>query len=341
MASLILCFDGSGMHDEIAELVNEYYLSLPVAPFYEPVSPATVLEWFAPPHYDPRLFSAVISENGRVWSYSWAWSGGGLDPFEAGVVLVVRPSLPPAVAVRVSEALLSWARHSLVSWQGIRGGATVYSTLGTGPLPRLLVKLLGGGHPTLAWGYVLSMEPAGSEPKGKPSGGLLVRSASPHRDDWDLQAIAALLSESARSRLAGYLDVQELREYYERLLSRKGAFTALAISGSGEPIGFVEAYTHESLTGSIVGRVNSLMVSKRVKKGVEVGLEMLAYAVSRLVDQGARIVYVDSTENEVDLFLRAGFRLIAAYGGLRVNLDMLPLDSLDGAEPWNPRVCPV
>ena len=341
MASLILCFDGSGMHDEIAELVNEYYLSLPVASFYEPASPATVLEWFAPPHYDPRLFSAVVSESGRVWSYSWAWSGGGLEPFEAGIVLVVRPSLPPAVAVGVSEALLSWARHSLVSWQGVRGSVMIYSTLGVGPLPRLLAELLGSGHPMLVWGYVLSMEPASSEPKRGSSSGLVVRGASPHRDEWDLQAVATLLRESAQHHLTGYLDVQELREYYEHFLRRKGSFTALAISNSGEPVGFLEAYMHESLTGSIVGKINSLVTSRRAEKAVDVGLEMISYAVSRLADQGVQIVYVDSMEGEVDLFLRAGFRPVAAYGGLRVNIDALPLDSLDGARPWNPKVCPV
>ena len=334
MTRLIVHYDGRGLEEKIAKVSNKLAYAHRQECLSEPLDPSTVRLWFEGPDYEPEMFAAVELDSGAIAGYAWAWVNVEEEPAPISWVnLYVDPELPQSDLVQIARLLLSWARHSLESWQETRGlvelrlgplGGLIYSTV---------LGIVGCGFDGEKTSGYLMLSPRDGFKANVPAG-FVIEEARPDRNKDEARALVDVFNDS----FSIYEDFWPWRleravRYYKELFEKRDAVVLLARDENGQPAGFIEVYTHPTLCGRSVGYI-SLLAVRRHYQGKGLGSSLLATAEKWLRDRNATHIYLYAVPRASLLYLKLGYKIASISVKVRIPIYCIPSEPYDGITSW-------
>ncbi|MCE4613840.1 MAG: GNAT family N-acetyltransferase [Desulfurococcales archaeon] len=334
MARLIVDYNGRGLEGEIARLHNSLARAYGRECLSEPLDPSLVRYWFDDPEYEPEMFAAVETDSGGLAGYSWVWVNVDEGPAPLSWVNVsLDPGLPWSEMRKVAYILLSWARHSLESWQEARGVVELRLGPMGNPIQKVVYSVAGCGREGEKVGGYLMLSPEGGVEAGVPPG-YVISEARPDRSKDDARRLVEVFND-AFSIYEDYWPwrLERAVEYYRELFKRREAIVLLARDRAGRPAGFIEAYIHPTLCGDKAGYI-SLVAVKREHQGRGLGSSLLSKAEKWLKSRGASSTYLYAIPRSSTLYLKLGYKIIETSIKTRIPTYCLPQTPTSGLKPW-------
>jgi len=339
---LVVCYNGSGLEDSIASLINEANYDSPLREVAEPIDQETVRLWFSDlgGDYEPESFAAILSDTGELLGYGGAWTTVTEEPAPQGFMRIsLRGNLAYIEAVEAAQMLLMWGRHSLEYWSDVKGVVDVNLHGRGGLVHSVLAEVLGGIRGVSSTSGYLMVAPKRRDKRAAPRG-YKIREAAPHRNREDAEKLVEIFNESFNVYDTFWpWRVERAIQYYRDLFSKRRAVVLIAEDSSGSPVGFVEAYAFESLSGTYAGELSLLAVkSSHQRRGL--GTTLLNTAENTLRGMGVDNIFLYATPRASSLYLKLGYRIIFEYLKIRLPVYLLPGPGLDGVTPWDIGTCP-